>query len=243
MSGWHLGSMVAFDTESTGVDVETDRIVTACVALVDGTTGHTDVRTWLVNPGIDIPDAAAEIHGITTEHAREHGRAAEFAVGEIADTLAAHAAAGVPVVGFNLAFDLTLLDRETRRHGLTPLADRLDGAAVIDPAVLDKHFDPYRKGSRKLADVCAHYRVRIDGAHDASHDALAAARVAYRIAQTWPGVATMPLAELHALQVRAKATQAASFRAYLERQGKPCGDVRGEWPLIPLAAAAQGGAS
>jgi len=243
MGGWHTGRMVAVDLETTGVDVETDRIVTACVAAIDGTTGQTDVCTWLANPGVPIPDAAAQVHGITTEHARRHGWDAAEVVAEIADALAAHAAAGVPVVGFNLAFDLTLLDRETRRHGLTPLADRLDGTAVIDPLVLDRHFDPYRKGSRKLADVCAHYRVRIDGAHDAGHDALAAARVAYRIAQTWPGVATMPLAELHALQVRAKATQAASFRAYLERQGKPCDDVRGEWPLIPLAAATQGGAA
>lgn len=71
---WHLGMMCAFDLETTGVDVETDRIVTACVAWLDGSgKAAPRVRTWLAWPGIEIPEKVTEIHGVTTEHAREHG--------------------------------------------------------------------------------------------------------------------------------------------------------------------------
>ena len=28
---------------------------------------NTEIKTWLVNPGIDIPNDVAEIHGITNE--------------------------------------------------------------------------------------------------------------------------------------------------------------------------------
>ena len=48
---------------------------------------------------------------------------------------------------------------------------------VLDPRVLDKHIDPYRRGGRKLTDLCAHYKVALDGAHSADADAIAACRV------------------------------------------------------------------
>jgi DNA polymerase III subunit epsilon len=124
-----------------------------------------------------------------------------------------------------------VLDRDTRRHALEPFGEHFpDGTAVIDPYVLDKHVDPYRKGGRKLVDVCAHYGVRIDAAHEAAADAIAAARVAWRIAQKYPALAAMPLDELHRLQVKAKASQSASFQDYLRRQGKT-DVIDGSWPM------------
>jgi DNA polymerase-3 subunit epsilon len=239
---WNLGPMVAFDLETTGVDVDTARIVTACVAVIDGSGQRPpETMTWLVNPGTDIPEQATEIHGITTDHAHEYGRPASECVGEIA--LALFRANG-PIVAFNACYDLTVLDREMRRHSIgVQLPDRLQ---VIDPFVLDKHIDRYRKGSRKLADTCDLYGVRLDGAHDASHDAIAAARVAWRIAQRYPEIAEMPLAELHALQVVAKREQDASFAEYLRGQARRVRDVdeqialnaratavTGQWPVTP----------
>jgi DNA polymerase-3 subunit epsilon len=225
MTAWHEGPMVAFDLESTGVDTDTARIVTACVALIQ--PGQpVEPMSWLLDPGIEIPEAASAIHGITTEHAREFGIPAHEGVGEIADQLAAHWAEGLPVVGFNLCYDLTLLDRELRRHGRPPL----EPGYVVDAFVLDKHVS-YRRGSRKLVDQCQHYGVRLDGAHDATADALAAARVAWRIAQRYPTVGGKSLAELHDAQVQWAAEQAASFREYLIGQGKTQDLPHGEWPM------------
>ena len=234
-SPWHLGMMLAADTETTGTDPDSDRMVTACLAWVDGSGRSAPrVREWLAWPGVDIPEAATAVHGITTAHAREHGLPAAQAAGEVADSILESAAAGVPLVAFNAPFDLTLLDRETRRYGLEPLAAGLEAAKalVIDPLVLDKALDPYRKGKRTLTDVAAHYRVRQEGAHTASGDAVAAARIAWKIAVLNPRIAAMSATELHAFQVNAKREQAASFADYLRRQGKP-ERVDGSWPLRP----------
>ncbi|HMG63754.1 MAG TPA: 3'-5' exonuclease [Streptosporangiaceae bacterium] len=240
---WHLGMMCAFDLETSGTDTESDRIVTACLAWVDGSGQQPpEVREWLAWPEVDIPQAATDIHGITTAHAREHGLPSARVAGEVADSLVESAACGVAVVAFNASFDLTLLDRETRRHGLDPLGPGLEAAKalVVDPYVLDKALDPYRKGKRTLADVAAHYRVRQEDAHNATGDAIAAARIAWKIAVVYPHVARMTATELHAYQARAKREQAASFRDYLRKQGRD-EPVDGSWPLRPwdLEAAAR----
>lgn len=230
---WHHGVMCAFDTETTGTDPETARIVTACVTYLDG-SGATqpEMTCWLIDPGCEIPAGAAAIHGITTERARADGRPAAPAVREIAAELLHAARLGIPVVAYNAPYDLTVLDRETARYDLAPFGEEFASAPgwVIDPLVLDKAADPYRKGRRTLTAACEHYGIRIDGAHDSSHDATAAARVAYRIAALHPDIAAMELHALHALQVRAKQEQAASFQDYLRRQGSH-EVVDGSWPF------------
>ncbi|HEY9354551.1 MAG TPA: exonuclease domain-containing protein, partial [Nocardioides sp.] len=175
---WHLGRMCGFDLETTGVDVETDRIVTACVVGCGGGPA-TESRTWLADPGIEIPDGAAQVHGITTERARAEGRPAADVVAEVVTALASAARDGEPIVAMNAAYDLTLLDRECQRHGIKSLWDYTDSIpCVIDVKVLDKHIDRYRKGSKRLEDLCQLYGVRLDGAHSADGDAIAACRVA-----------------------------------------------------------------
>lgn len=231
---WHLGPMCAFDIESTGVNVETDRVVTVTVAHVND--GPTRAASYLINPGIDIPPAASAVHGISTEHAREHGHPP----GEVLDVVAAELALtlrhGTPVVTMNGVYDFTLLDRDCTRHGVPTVTERLDDAPlapVIDVRVLDKKVDRYRKGGRKLTDLCKTYQVRIDGAHDATEDALAAARVAWRIAQRNPEIAAMDPLVLHRMQVQWAAEQTASFAAYRRALGNPLEDEDGTWPIRP----------
>lgn len=216
MTGWHLGPMAPADVESTGVSVEDDRVVTACVALVR--PGHeTQVRSWLIDPQVEIPAEATAVHGITTEMAREKGQQPAEALDLIAGELALALRAGVPVVGMNVAFDLSMLHFDCLRHGVPTLSERMNGqvAPIVDVLVLDRKVDRYRKGRRNLESLCGHYSVRIDGAHDSTFDALAAARVAYRICQRYPEIAAMSLPDLHAAQVRWYAEQSAGFAAYL----------------------------
>ncbi|MFD4738678.1 3'-5' exonuclease [Streptomyces virginiae] len=228
MSDWHLGRLCGFDLETTGVDVEADRIVTACVVQCGG--GHPTVSaTWLADPGIDIPAEAEKIHGITTVRARAEGKPATEVVTDVLAALGQVIAAGIPVVAMNASFDLTVLDREARRHGLPPLPG---GFPVIDPYVLDRHVDRYRAGSRKLTALAAHYDVPIGEAHTADADAIAACRVAWRIGTCYPSVAAYALPGLHEEQVRWAAEQAASYQEY-RRRTDPSAVVRGEWPLIP----------
>lgn len=236
---WHLGPLLAFDTETTGVDVHTDRIVSACVARVDGSRGVSDIRLWTVNPGVPIPPAATAVHGLTDEDAAA-GHTAPDAVDSIAAALAEALAEGIPVVGWNVVYDLSLLAAELRRYELPSLEQRLgrEVLPVIDGLLLDKQVDRYRRGSRRLVDVARHYGIDLseEDAHGAEADALAAARVVWRIAQRHPALASLTLLELHELQVQWAASQAESFRQYLQAQGKPCDDVDGVWPCKPARA-------
>lgn len=51
MMHWFEGPLAAFDTETTGVDVEQDRIVSAALVAQDTAGGRVRVTRWLVNPG------------------------------------------------------------------------------------------------------------------------------------------------------------------------------------------------
>ena len=232
---WISGPLVAFDLETTGTDVETDRIVTAAVVRLDPDGAISAERTWLLNPGVAIPEQASVIHGISTEHARKHGVPAASAIEEIAQVVAVGLRSGTPLVVMNARYDLSLLDRECRRYEVESISERLGSAPspVIDPLVIDKHVDKYRKGRRALHALCAHYGVSLDDAHDARADAVAAARVVRRIGEKHQPVGLMPLADLHGLQVRAAAEQSTSLQAYLRRTGDPAAVVEPAWPLIP----------
>lgn len=233
---WHREQMILLDTETTAANPLEARIVTATVIpVIPGRTP--EPVQWLIDPGVEIPDEAAKIHGITTEHARTHGRAPAEALPEITAELAAQLSHGVPLVAMNACYDLTVLDRDCRRHGVTTLTQWLgrDPAPVIDPMVLDRRVDRYRKGGRTLTHLCHHYKVALDGAHDSTADALAAGRVAWRIAETHPHIAHLPLEQLHRDQTAWRAEQCTSLADYFRRKGKTAeaANVRTEWPLIP----------
>ncbi|KOX29781.1 MULTISPECIES: 3'-5' exonuclease [Streptomyces] len=236
---WISGPLVAFDLETTGTDIETDRIVTAAVVTVDADERPPEARTWLLDPGVTIPRQASAIHGISTEHARRNGAAAAPAIEEITSAVAEVLNSGTPLVVMNARYDLSLLDRECRRHGIEPLAKRLSGGAslspVIDPLVLDKHVDRYRKGSRNLQALCEHYGVPLNDAHNAVADAVAAARAARSMGIKHSVIGTLGPAELHDLQVRAAAEQAASLQRYLRRTSNPEATIESAWPVVPYA--------
>ena len=231
---WHTGRLAAFDVETTGVDPESDRIVTAAVSVVGGGLAAEHL-SWLVDPGIEIPAGATSVHGITTERARAEGRSPGEAVDEITTALADQLQQGVPAIAFNARFDLTILDREARRHGLRLLLDRVggpQGMLVVDPHVLDKQVDRFRRGKRTLGAVCEHYHVPLDELHAANADALAAARLAFKMGETVTELRDIDLRVLHREQVSWAAEQAASLEEYFRQQGRD-EHVEGAWPIVP----------
>ncbi len=240
MTAWFEGRLAGFDLETTGVDVENDRIVTACVVQVGGGR-PTAAANWLANPGVDIPAEAARVHGITTARAKAEGAPAAEVVEQLAAAVIQVQRDGLPLVIMNAPFDLTLLDRECRRHGVPSPVDVIgrDGLRVIDPRVLDKKLDPRRRGSRTLTDLCRQYEVRLDGAHASDADAIAACRVVWRIGQCYPRIGRVDVRGLHLLQCGWAADQQESLRAYFARTpGKEerAEGVRTEWPFIPVNA-------
>ncbi|MFE5394326.1 3'-5' exonuclease [Streptomyces sp. NPDC056568] len=231
--GWHRQLLIGFDLETTGTDPREARIVTGAVIEVVGGEPR-GRREWLADPGVEIPADAVAVHGISNERAATEGRPADQVADAIAGVLADHWRTGVPVVAYNAAFDLTLLSAELRRHGLPSLRDRLGGldpAPVIDPYTIDRSVDRYRRGKRNLEAVCQEYGVPLDAAHDATADALAAARLACAIADRHPKVASLGPADLHHRQIEWYAEWAADFQSFLRRKGDATAVVDGRWPV------------
>lgn len=240
MTCWYEGPLAAFDTETTGVDVETDRIVSAAVVVQDAPGSRPRVTRWLVNPGVPVPAGATEVHGLTDDHLQRNGRWPAPVMYEIAEHLAEQAAAGRPLVVMNAPFDLTILDRELRRHRASSLDHWFESSPllVLDPRVLDKHLDRYRKGRRTLTDLCAHYEVTLDGAHDAGADALAALDVVRAVGRRFAArLERLSAHELHTLQTGWHAAQARGLQAWFARSGTPEA-VNPAWPLRPDMPAA-----
>jgi|GEM_PF-61163 len=231
MSTWgdRLG---VFDLETTGVDVDTSRIVSACIAVLDDAGRVVSRWDWLADPGIEIPEGASAVHGITTERARADGRPATIVVAEIAQTLRVLFDSRIPVTVYNAPYDLTLLNRECRRHGLDALDDVMP---VIDPLVIDKAVDRYRKGKRTLEVTAELYEVPLDDAHDAGADAIAAGRVALALLRRYPDDLDIELADLHGRQEVWHAEQAASFQEYLRsKRGDDSYVADPSWPVKPV---------
>lgn len=224
-AAWVAGPLLGFDTETTGLDVAADRVVTAALVLrMPGV--RTEVRTWLLDPGVEIPAEATAIHGITTQHARDHGREPAGALDEIANELVRHVRRGVPLVAYNAAFDISLLDAELARHGLPTLPERLGGpvAPVLDPLVIDRWQDADREGKRRLGDLCALYGIVGDGdLHTADVDALATLDVLAALLSRYPHLRATALEALHVAQAGVHRDWAESVSA---SPAWPCEPVR-----------------
>lgn len=239
--GWHQKRLAAFDLETSGVDVRNDFIVTAAVCDTAGVR-----RTWLVDPGDrEIPAEATAVHGVTTEHARAHGRPAADCLDEIAGTLAGYLRAETPVAVYNAVFDLTLLEAELRRHGRTPLAERVPVVGpIVDPLVIDKQLDRFRRGKRTLEATATFYGISLADAHTADADAEACLRLAIELGARYSKLAALDVRALHNEQRTWAAEQAASFRAYLDRTKPGHGEhIVGDWPMAAPATAVKGEAA
>lgn len=166
---WHQDRFTALDTETTSPDPEQARIVTAAVVHRIPGERPKPIR-WIIDPGVDIPTEASDVHGYTndrihqllTQHGGKPGGAlrildgavrpipADAAVFEITGQVGATIGRGQAVVVHNAPYDLTLLEHEGRRYDVDPLTTRPNGVVgVVDPMVIEKAFDPYRKSCYK----------------------------------------------------------------------------------------------
>ncbi len=152
--------MIIIDTETTGLNTSSDQIVEICISVNDAP------KVWRVRPTVAIPATATAVHGITDA---DVAACPPFAA--VAAEIVAVMSAAEVIVGFNLRFDLDIIQAELERAG----APRLDLAAkqVVDVLRLWHHVEP-----RTL--VAAHERfvgAQLDNAHAASVDVAATGRV------------------------------------------------------------------
>ena len=235
MSAWWQEPLATLDTETTGVDPEQDRIVTAVLDVYDATGTQVESLSLLLDPGIEIPQAATAVHGITTDKARADGVDPVTGLSMLSVALQDVWERAIPLVVYNAPYDLTLIDRELRRHLHTPL---ILAGPVIDPLVIDKQVDRYVRGAgqRQLGPTCARYGVQITDWHTAEADAYAAQAVARRMGEKYDTQMPSTLHDLWRWQASLRRDQAADLQAYFARIGKTNDDgtpivIDGQWPM------------
>lgn len=224
---------IGWDTETTSTNPADARIVTAALVGRGGASPE-NVQTWLINPQVPIPPETTRIHGIDDAKAQAEGEDPKPALDEIAETMARAIRYGMPLVAFNTAYDWSVLHYELVRHGLPTMLDRCGGQpySLVDPLVLDKQADKYRKGSRKLAAVAAHYGVTLTDWHTAEADAVAALAITDAIFQRHPRLNTYDPQRLFLAQQAWREEQQAGLQAHF-RKTDPGAYCAPEWPLIP----------
>lgn len=226
---WVDGPLLAIDFETTGVDVYEDRAVTCAVVQISEDR-QVAMEQHVFLTGVEIPEGATAIHGWTNDMVEAEGVEPELILPVIGRALMDAMALGKPIVAYNARFDLTLFNVESERYGMEPL----EFERVIDPFIIDKYLDRFRRGKRTLISLCEHYNVLLDGAHDAGFDAIAAARLAWRMGTSIPALGSMDLDDLHEAQIGWAYDQAASFKAYLVSEfGKTDKKIAGAWPTFP----------
>ena len=101
--------IVFFDLETTGINVNADRIVEICILKVSP-DGAEECKTWLINPERHIPEETTAIHGISDEDVKD-----KPTFREVAKTIATMIE-GCDMAGFNSnRFDVPLLAEEFLR--------------------------------------------------------------------------------------------------------------------------------
>jgi DNA polymerase-3 subunit epsilon len=152
------------DLETTGLSVRHDRIVELAVLIIRP-TGDVVERVRRFNPGMPIPAAATEIHGITDQDVAEEEPFANRAR-SLAKLLA-----DTDLAGFNIRkFDVPMLLEEFARAGV---AFPMEGRRVIDAQTIFHHEEP-----RNLVAAARFY---LDKDHVDAHSALGDIRISAHV--------------------------------------------------------------
>jgi DNA polymerase-3 subunit epsilon len=100
------------DVETTGIDVDRDRIIEISLLKVL-TTGEEQLKTVRVNPGVSIPKEATDIHGITDDQVKDLPKFDSYAKGIFTFIQ------GADIAGFNSnRFDVPFLFYSLKRAGI-----------------------------------------------------------------------------------------------------------------------------
>ena len=101
--------VVFFDLETTGTDINKDRIVEICYLKV-WPNGNEDAHTMRINPGMHIPEESSKVHGIYDDDVKDCPTFKEVAKNIAKDF------EGADIAGFNSnRFDVPLLAEEFLR--------------------------------------------------------------------------------------------------------------------------------
>lgn len=210
---WRTSTLVFIDTETTGTDPSTARIVELAIRAVTP-TGHV-AHDWLINPGEPIPPESSAIHGIVNG---DVANAPLFY--DIAATVHMLASTGIPVA-YNARFDRAMLIAEFLRAGCDMPQFLRSGAPWIDPLTWVRKHEPYAKGAgrHKLTTIAQRWGITPGTAHRAAGDVETTHRVLEVLASV-KGLMPDTLDELITQQKILAAEHELDFQRWLAKQPK-----------------------
>lgn len=165
--------LVFFDLETTGINLNHDRIVELSIVKIMP-DGSREIKTRRLNPEMPIPAAATEVHGISDADV-----ANEPTFKSISRNLFAllH---DCDLGGYNIGrFDIPMLINEFRRAGVE---FPMEGRRVLDSYVIFCKKEP-----RTLSGAYSFYcGKQLEGAHGAEADTLASCEVFFSQLERYP---------------------------------------------------------
>jgi DNA polymerase-3 subunit epsilon len=211
---WRTSPIAIIDTETTGVDHCVARIVEVAIRIVRP-GGASLAKSWLVNPGVDIPAEVIAIHGITDEMIRD---APTFA--ELADEIRTLVSGCIPTA-YNAKYDRSILIAEYLRAQRDAPCFLRNDQPWIDVLAWARAHEPYAKGKgrHKLGNVAARLGVGIGTAHRAAGDCETTASVLEKLSAV-PRLMPEALDDLHMQQRVLNAKNEAGFLEWLAKQPK-----------------------
>lgn len=161
---------LAIDTETTGLDATTARVIEIAAIRVSGLEIEGEpALEQLLRPDVPVPESASHIHGLTSDDLAACPRFADIAPA-LRDLMQE-----VVVIGHNVGYDLAILDREYARAALPWKRPHfLDVRALARLAAPDiANYD--------LATLSSWLGIDIEGRHRALPDARCAAQIFVRL--------------------------------------------------------------
>jgi DNA polymerase-3 subunit epsilon len=180
LAPWTDLPIAVIDFETTGFDENLDRVVEIGVACFH--KGQlTQTKSWLIQPGMPIPESAVSVHGITDAMVADAPRFEQVA-DELRQLLVGHLPAA-----YNATFDRKFMHAEMKRAAVTgQLPAAVDPRVVwVDPLVWVRELMADEK-SKRLGDVCEKLGIPLSDAHRAWADAEAAGRVLVTLSERMP---------------------------------------------------------
>jgi DNA polymerase-3 subunit epsilon len=234
-ASWIEGTLVGFDLETTGLDREVDEPVSYAFAVCEP-SGLVAVDERFMLPTRAISRGASGVHGLTVARLHELGASShDDGLRAIERRIGVLSAEGTPIVGANLAYDLTMVDRALGRLAspASLLSIGWDGPA-LDVLVIDRAMDAdfAARPVRKLAALCEHYAISAE-LHTAGGDATAAVQILLAQAARFPVLAEMSLEELYGQQVLWHKEWCEEYSARRVAGGhRPLAVTESAWPYL-----------
>lgn len=155
------GNVVVFDTETTGLNIDTDEIIQIACRKIDRYGNELNRYTTLVKANRSVGDSE-KVHHISDKDLKEKGMDKIEALQKFLDFTR-----GAVVVGQNVTFDIAIMNSELERAGL-PIMDNI----FYDTLVIARRYISGVK-NYKLETLTNHLHLPTVGYHDAMEDVIA----------------------------------------------------------------------